>query len=139
MKTAGRALLVRLCRARTMLRDTGDRRVKIGDVASAVGMSRFHFIRVFRAVFGETPNQTALTARLDRARAMLETGESSVTDICAAVGFASLGTFSHQFAHRVGVSPARYRRRERVPKPLPAGSSQSPHAGCLTLMSGWPE
>ncbi len=103
------------------------------------GLSPYHFIRVFRAVFGTTPYQVALAARIDRARMLLRDGDAPVTEICADLGFASLGTFSHQFALRMGVSPSRYRRRERSRKPLPANNPQSPHAGCLTLMGGWPE
>ena len=41
---------------------------------------------------------------------MLCEGNRSVTDICLAVGFGSLGTFSRTFQHIVGQSPLAYRR-----------------------------
>jgi len=130
---------IRLCRARQMIRESANRRVPIREVARLAGFSPHHFIRVFHAVFGDTPHQVALAARLDRARALLRDGDSPVTDICADAGFASLGTFSHQFSRRVGLSPTRYRRQARAAQPLPASDPPSPHAGCMTLMCGWPE
>jgi len=136
---AAEAKFIRLCRARQMIQESANRRVPIREVARAAGFSPHYFIRIFRAVFGDTPHQVALAARLDRARTLLSEGDSSVTDICADAGFASLGTFSHQFSRRVGLSPTRFRRQARVAKPLPASDPRSPHAGCMTLMSGWPE
>ena len=139
-KTSQRvAMFVRLCQAREMMREISDRRLRINEVARVAGLSPYHFIRVFRAVFGDTPYQVALAARLDRARELLRDGDLSVTDICADVGFASLGTFSHQFALRVGLSPTQYRRQVRSTTPLPASEPLSPHPGCMTLMCGLPE
>jgi len=59
--------LIRLCRARDLLRDVGTEELSINQVADAAAMSRFHFIRQFTAVFGETPGRFRTAARLDRA------------------------------------------------------------------------
>jgi AraC-like DNA-binding protein len=130
------AMFVRLCRARDMMRQHPDRRLRINEVAEAVALSPYHFIRVFRAVFGETPYQVRLAARIDRAKQLLLLADSSVTDICADVGFASLGTFSHQFTRRVGLSPTQYRKEMRPMLQVPTNLPQSLYPGCLTLMSG---
>jgi AraC-like DNA-binding protein len=58
-------------------------------------------------VFGETPRQMRIEARIEQARRMLATESASITDICNAVGFSSLGSFSYLFAQRVGVAPGR--------------------------------
>jgi AraC-like DNA-binding protein len=79
--------LVRLCRARDLLRDTHDRTLTIEEVARDVTLSPFHFIRVFRAVFGETPHQFRIQARVDRAKQLLALSDYSVTDVCMEVGF----------------------------------------------------
>ena len=124
----------RLCRARDMLRETHDERLSVDVVARAAGVSRFHFIRLFRAMFGETPHQFRIRARLDRAKHLLAISDYSVTDVCMEVGFASLGSFSDLFARRVGVPPSVYRQRVRsimtAPRSLPAELTP----GCLTLM-----
>src|SRR3712207_8471558 len=53
--------------------------------------SEAHFIRTFRATFGETPNRYLQRRRVERAMFLLRSGDRSVTDICMAVGFTSLG------------------------------------------------
>jgi AraC-like DNA-binding protein len=125
---------VRLCRARELLREGGDRPLTIDDVAREAEMSPFHFIRQFSALFGETPHQLRIQARLDRARHLLALSDDSVTDICMEVGFSSLGSFSALFARRIGTAPSLYRRQVRS---MMAGSGALPAElipGCLTLM-----
>ncbi|MGH9310423.1 MAG: helix-turn-helix domain-containing protein [Vicinamibacterales bacterium] len=123
-----------LCRARDLLRETHDRPLTIDEVAREAAVSPFHFIRQFQAVFGETPHQYRIQARLDRAKHLLALSDYSVTDVCMEVGFSSLGSFSDLFSRRVGASPSAYRRRVRsmmaVPRVLPADL----FPGCLSLM-----
>ncbi len=115
----------RLCQARDMLED-GDRPPPtIDTLARMVGISPAHFIRQFAALFGVTPHQYRLRARLDRAKRLLATGERSVTAVCMDVGFSSLGSFSSLFARRVGESPSDFQRRI---------DPQSLSPGCLSLM-----
>src|SRR3712207_4179772 len=84
------------------------------DVPSLAGIahvSEAHFIRTFRATFGETPHRYLQRRRVERAMWLLRSTDRSVTDVCMAVGFSSLGTFSRVFAEVVGESPSVYRRR----------------------------
>jgi hypothetical protein len=98
-------------------------------------MSPYHFIRQFQAVFGETPHQYRLRARLDRAKYLLAVTDASVTDVCFEVGFSSLGSFSDWFARREGASPSIYRRRVRSKMRTPGVLPETHTPGCLTLMS----
>ena len=131
--------LVRLCRARDMLREIHDAKLSLREVAREAALSPYHFIRVFKAVFGETTHQARIAARLDRAKHLLSAGEQSVTEVCMEVGFCSLGTFSHLFAHRVGSPPSVYRRRVRSMVQVPGTMPQQLIPGCFSLMWGWPE
>jgi len=74
-------VLIRLCDARTLLRDTSEDRRSIPQIAREIGMSVFHFIRLYKAVFGETPKQCQLSARLNHAKHLLMTTDIPVTDI----------------------------------------------------------
>ena len=132
-------MLVRLCRARDMLRGIHDPKLSLRDVAREAALSHYHFIRVFKAVFGETPHQVRIAARLDRAKHLLSVGEQSVTDVCIEVGFSSLGTFSYLFARRVGSPPSAYRQRVRSMVQVPGSIPRQLIPGCLSLMCGWPE
>src|SRR5688500_17185636 len=104
-------------------RDAMDRRfaepLDIPALARIAHVSEAHFIRTFRATFGETPHRYLQRRRVERAMALLCTTDRSVTDICMSVGFSSLGTFSRTFREIVGQSPSRYRatspRVDRVP------------------------
>jgi AraC-like DNA-binding protein len=129
-----KSALIRLCRARDILRETHDRRLSIEEVAREAAVSPFHFIRLFHAMFGETPHQFRIQARLDRAKHLLAISDYSVTDVCMEVGFTSLGSFSDLFARRVGVSPSAYRRRIRSIMPVPGTLPAEVIPGCLTLM-----
>jgi AraC-like DNA-binding protein len=51
-----------------------------------------------------------MTRRIERAMALLRRGDLSVTEVCFAVGFSSLGTFSSRFTDLVGMPPSTYRR-----------------------------
>jgi AraC-like DNA-binding protein len=75
-------------------------------------MSAGHLSRQFRLAYGESPYSYLMTRRIERAMALLRCGNLSVTEVCFAVGCASLGTFTTRFTELVGMSPGTYRRRE---------------------------
>lgn len=107
----------RLVRARELLADDT---LTVREIAARVRLSPFHFIRVFGALFGDTPHQFRTRVRVDRAKALLARG-TSVTDACMDVGFASIGSFSALFTRWVGTPPSSYRRVFAVPtSPVPA-------------------
>ena len=78
-------------------------------VAAVAYISPAHFIRCFRAVFGETPHRYLQRRRVERAVVLLRETDRSVTDICFDVGFTSPGTFSRTFREIVGETPSGYR------------------------------
>jgi AraC-like DNA-binding protein len=78
-------------------------------IARGVHMSAGHFSRQFKLAYGETPYSYLMTRRIERAMALLRRGGMSVTEICFAVGFSSLGTFSSRFTELVGIPPSLYR------------------------------
>ena len=83
-------------------------------------VSEAHFIRSFRAVFGETPHRYLQRRRIERAMTMLRHTDRPVTDIAFAVGFHSPGTFSRTFQAIVGRSPSAYRHGARpLSAPVP--------------------
>ena len=81
----------------------------VAAVAAVAHVSQGHFIRTFRAVFGETPHRYLQRRRVERSMFLLRETDRSVTDICLDVGFTSLGTFSRTFRDIVGEAPSAYR------------------------------
>jgi len=78
----------------------------ISDLARSVGMSMFHFARVFAELVGLPPHRYLAEARLKAAHAMLRQGRA-VTETCFACGFNNLSHFSRSFSRRYGAAPSR--------------------------------
>jgi transcriptional regulator GlxA family with amidase domain len=105
----------RLLRARDAMDRDYAQPLDIRALARIAFVSEAHFIRTFRATFGETPNRYLQRRRVERAMFLLRSTDRSVTDICMDVGFSSLGTFSRVFRDIVGEPPSEYRRRGPLP------------------------
>ena len=103
-------LLRRLLRGRDFLLSRMDESASIADAARAACLSRYHFLREFRAAFRLTPHQFLTTQRLARARTLLRGGKHSVTDVCFESGFQSLSSFSSLFRRHFGFSPQQVQR-----------------------------
>jgi AraC-like DNA-binding protein len=108
-----------MLRARDAIDRDYARPLDIPALARIALVSEAHFIRTFRATFGETPHRYLQRRRVERAMALLRNTDRSVTDICLAVGFSSLGTFSRTFRDIVGRSPSGFRRQATAPYPVP--------------------
>src|SRR4029077_4263233 len=78
-------------------------------VAAVAYLSEAHFIRSFRATFGETPHRYLQRRRVERSMFLLRETDRSVTDICLDVGFTSVGTYTRTFREIVGETPSDYR------------------------------
>ena len=78
-------------------------------VAAVAHLSEAHFIRSFRAAFGETPHRYLQRRRVERSMFLLRETDRSVIDVCFDVGFTSRGTFSRTFREIVGETPSSYR------------------------------
>ena len=81
----------------------------IPTLAAVASVTEAHFIRSFRATFGETPHRYLQRRRVERAMFLLRETRRSITDICLDVGFTSLSTFSRTFREIVGANPSEYR------------------------------
>jgi AraC-like DNA-binding protein len=105
----------------------------VGQMAKAAGLSRAHFSREFRQVFGESPHAYLLTRRLERAAALLRATDSSVAEICFSVGLQSVGSFTSSFRRMFGVPPTAYRAR------FPPASQYARVPACMLRAYGRPQ
>jgi len=80
-------------------------------IADQAYFSRYHFIRLFSKIYGKTPHQYLTGVRMDKAQLLLQT-DMPVQQVCFAVGFDSLGSFTSLFKRHVGVNPAQYRTQQ---------------------------
>src|SRR6476660_6651107 len=84
-------------------------------LARGVNMSAGQLSRQVKLAYGGAPYSYLITRRIERAMALLQRGDLSVTEVCCAVGCASLGTFSTRFTELVGMPPSAYRREAPHP------------------------
>jgi AraC family transcriptional regulator len=87
-------------------------------VAQQVGLSAFHFLRLFSRVIGVTPHQYLVRSRLARAARLLAQDERTVTDIALDVGFADLSNFVRTFGRAAGTSPNAFRKLHKTDRKI---------------------
>src|ERR1700684_2082491 len=104
--------LRRLRRARDRMDREYAEPLDVPALARTALMSPAHFSRRFREAYSETPYSYLMTRRIERAKALLRRGDLTVTEVCFAVGSASLGSFSARFTELVGETPSLYRARD---------------------------
>ena len=113
--------LARLRRVRDRIDREYAQPLDVEALARGAHMSAGHFSREFRLAYGESPYGYLMTRRIERAMALLRSGELSVTEVCFEVGCSSLGTFSSRFTQLVGMPPSTYRRQAaRVAAGMPS-------------------
>ena len=82
----------------------------LADIACKASISKFHFLRLFKQVYGITPNQYLVTVRIEKAKALLQSGVT-VTEACFSVGFDSITSFTGLFKKVTGYTPSAVLRR----------------------------
>jgi AraC-like DNA-binding protein len=124
-------VLVHLRRARDHVDRHFAEPLDLEAMAAEAGLSKFHFHRLFAATYGVTPAAYVSRRRVERAQDLLRATTLSVTEVCHAVGFTSLGSFSSRFRELVGETPRQFQQRWGAEAPrIP---------GCYDLMWGLAE
>jgi AraC-like DNA-binding protein len=124
-------VLVHLRRARDHIDRYFADPLDLSCLASVAGVSKFHFQRLFTATYGSSPAAYLSERRVERAQDLLRSTNLTVTEVCHAVGYSSLGSFSSRFRAIVGESPRDFQRRWGAHAPrIP---------GCVLLMWGLAE
>jgi AraC-like DNA-binding protein len=120
-RAATRAELhARLQRGRERMHDGLGERLGLREISRSAGVAPHHFHRAFRAVYGVTPHRYLTRLRLERAARLLARTDRDVTEVSAAVGFESLGSFSRLFRRELGRSPREFRKIGEAALSLPA-------------------
>jgi AraC-like DNA-binding protein len=88
-----------------------ERRVRIDELATTVGLSRWHLERLTRKYTGASLRDHSAAARMDRATVLLAQGRFSIKELASRLGYGNASAFTRNFRRRYGASPRNWRRR----------------------------
>ncbi len=104
----------RLQRVFNYIRENLNREVSVAQLASTVGMSQYYFSKLFKTSTGTTPHQYVMRQRVERAQELLGDRRLALANVATQVGFETQSHFTSVFRHIVGITPKRYRERNRT-------------------------
>lgn len=110
--------------------------IDLDNIADEAYLSKFHFIRQFKSIYGKTPHQYLTHVRVEKAKELLKAGVA-VSDVCYAVGFESLGSFSSLFKRICHVTPLVYLRQQQAIRKQVEQSPLCFIPACFAEKSGW--
>lgn len=93
--------------------------ITIEQLSAEIALSPFHFIRLFRRIYKQTPHQYLIQLRIAKAKELLRYSDLSIIEVCIAVGYESPASFSTLFRKVAGISPSAYRANSQ-PNRTPA-------------------
>lgn len=101
----------RIVQAKLFIDSNYHEAINLDNIADEAYFSKFHFIRLFKSIYSKTPHQYLIAVRIENARLLLKKGVA-VSDVCYAVGFDSVTSFSALFKKLISCSPANYQQVE---------------------------
>lgn len=90
------------------------RSIRLEELALLTNLSQSHFSHAFKASTGIPPHQWQTKARLERAKQMLVTGDTPLTEVAVETGFADQAHFTRVFRKNVGTTPASWKKSQFV-------------------------
>jgi len=109
--------------------------IDLSNIADEAYFSKFHFIRLFKSIYLKTPHQYLIAVRVEKALQLLKAG-TPVSEVCYAVGFESLSSFSGLFKRVAGITPSAYVLQQKQRKKQMESSPLTFIPGCFAHKSG---
>jgi AraC-like DNA-binding protein len=108
----------------------------LDNISDEACFSKFHFIRLFKKIYGKTPHQYLTVVRIEKAKMLLR-NEIPVSEVCYAVGFESLSSFSGLFRRFTGLAPSEYGKQQQQLKAQIVKTPLQFVPGCFADKNGW--
>ena len=126
----------RIVQAKLFIDSNYANNIDLGNIADEAYFSKFHFIRLFKKIYNKTPHQYLKVVRIEKAMQLLRT-DIPVSDVCYAVGFESLSSFSGLFKSLVGLTPSAYQIQQLQIKAQILKTPLQFIPGCFADKKGW--
>jgi len=113
-----------------------DEKIDLDNIADEAFFSKFHFIRLFNTIYKKTPHQYLSFVRIEKAKQLLTT-DMTAAQVCYAVGFESVSSFTGLFKRMTGETPAAYRAAQLKRKKEITVAPLKFIPNCFAEMKGW--
>ena len=112
--------------------------IDLDNISDEACFSKFHFIRLFKKIYGKTPHQYLTFVRIEKATQLFRINKT-VSEVCYAVGFESLSSFGSLFKRIVGVTPSAFLEEQQLIKIQILKTPLKFVPGCFISQNGWDE
>lgn len=129
-------LYKRIVQAKLFIDSHYAQKIDLGNISEEAYFSKFHFIRLFKSIYGKTPHQYLIQVRVENAKRFLRLGYS-VSEACFQVGFESLTSFTGLFKKCGGNTPSEYQRQYKMREELIRAKPLSFIPNCFAEQKGW--
>jgi AraC-like DNA-binding protein len=129
-------LYLRAVRAKLFIDANFDSDIDLSRIADEACFSKFHFVRLFRSIYGRTPHQYLTHVRIEKAKEYLAGGQT-VAFACFKVGFDSISSFTGLFKRRTGLTPRQFQLRRETFHESVAAEPLHHIPSCFAEKAGW--
>jgi AraC-like DNA-binding protein len=127
---------MRVVRAKLFIDENFASAIDLGKIADEACFSKFHFVRLFKEIYGRTPHQYLTDVRIEKAKAHLDGGRT-VAYACFKVGFDSVSSFTGLFKRRTGQTPRQYQIDRQSFRESVANEPLNYIPSCFAEKAGW--
>jgi AraC-like DNA-binding protein len=129
-------LYQRIVRAKLFIDNNYFDNLDLHNISDQSYFSKYHFIRLFKSVYGKTPNNYLIKVRMDNAKTLLAKGHS-VFGVSMLVGFYSPTSFAGAFKKIVGLAPSAYRKAQEMKRTAIKTNPLLYVPNCFAETHGW--
>jgi AraC-like DNA-binding protein len=126
----------RLVKAKLFIDNNYYSAIDLNNIAATAHFSKFHFIRLFKSIYGKSPHQYLIQVRIDQAKELLKQNHS-VADTCYKVGFDSITSFSGLFRKSTGTTPSAFQKQYQLRQQKIKTAPLSFIPNCFAEQKGW--
>ena len=129
-------LYKRIVQAKLFIDSHYAHKIDLDNISDEACFSKFHFIRLFKSIYGKTPHQYLIQVRIENAKYFLRL-DYSVSDACFQVGFESVTSFTGLLRKIEGVTPSQYQRQHKIREEKIKAKPLHFIPNCFAEQKGW--
>ncbi|MGC3943163.1 MAG: AraC family transcriptional regulator [Chryseolinea sp.] len=129
-------LYKRIVRAKLFIDEHYAESIDLDNIADQASFSKFHFIRLFKSVYGYTPHNYLIKVRVEKAKLLLSQ-DNSVLSTSQMVGFDSATSFTALFRKHVGKAPSEFQRQQATKRNAISNNPLVAIPNCFAETHGW--